>query len=228
MVRSYSGESQWRDRRAGVADQYTELQRPRLRDDERSCSGSQRPGCVRAAERAAGRRSTYATPSRPSRSQRHPASSRSTGRPRSHGAPPVRNLPTFLANNKFAYAINNFRFLDPVDFPDGSQRIFISTAKVHSLRERTARLNLPAALTGAFPLLLRQMTGYIWFPLQVTADPTQSPGGRDVPLVRPAVWNDRGPQLASFTVDSQGNLIAPTPTKTCHSRMFSDVHEHVS
>ena len=24
----------------------------------------------------------------------------------------VRNLPTFLANNKFAYAINNFRFLD--------------------------------------------------------------------------------------------------------------------
>src|SRR5215469_3993962 len=26
-------------------------------------------------------------------------------------SPPVRNLPTFLANNKFAYAINNFRFL---------------------------------------------------------------------------------------------------------------------
>ncbi len=68
-------------------------------------------------------------------------------------SPPVRNLPTFLANNKFAYAINNFLFLTTA--PGGTAGSLSQRRKyVHSGEQRHVGVSgLRLALS---PSLLRR------------------------------------------------------------------------
>src|SRR6185369_10524246 len=84
------------------------------------------------------------------------------------GAPAVRNLPTILANEKFAYSINNFDFLTSA--PVGTQDLYLNDGTTFTrgsngtLGYRDFEWNLPPPF-GGFDL-------YQWVPLQVTADAT--------------------------------------------------------
>ena len=77
-----------------------------------------------------------------------------------------------------------------------------------------------------FPLpydydLLRESENlWEWIPLQVTADPTNHLAVAMYPWYDPPKGNTESPQLASFTVDSQGY---PVSTNTYKNMPSSDV-----
>ena len=144
------------------------------------------------------------------------------------GAPPVRNLPTILANNKFAYAINDFRFSTTVDLPDGSQRDLYLNGESTFSRERNGTLEFqntgPLFRSWAFPLPYDDDIEYEWFPLQVTADPTNHLAVAIFPWYHPPFGTTQNPQLASFTVDSQGY---PRSTNTYENMPLPDLYPRV-
>ena len=102
-------------------------------------------------------------------------------------SPPMRNLPTFLANNKFAYGINNFYFLTT-----GPPEIYLNGGSTFSSGEQRHAggselgLGLPRSATG-FHLSLGDDEEFVGV-APATGDRgfDQSPGGCDVSLVRPA------------------------------------------
>ena len=117
-------------------------------------------------------------------------------------APAVRNLPTILANEKFAYSINNFVFLTSA--PVGTQDLYLNQGTTFTresngtLGYRDFEWNLPPPF-GGFDL-------YEWVPLRVTADATNHLAVAMYPWYDPPKGRHESPQLASFTVDSQGNV----------------------
>lgn len=122
------------------------------------------------------------------------------------GAQAERNLPTILANEKFAYAVNNFHYV--MQF--GDSEIYLNGESTFR-RESNGTLdylnfywNFPAPPPADDP-------GYIWFPLQVTADPTNHLAIAMYPYFDPPFGTALGAQIGSFTVDSQGN---PMSTNT--------------
>ena len=140
-------------------------------------------------------------------------------------SPAVRNLPTFLANNKFAYAINNFRFLTSITETDGylSQR----RKYIHSGEQRHAgvsdpRLRSPRYNWGLPPSSTDDQGDdflWAWIPLQVTADSTNHLAVAMFPWYDPPKGSIERPQLASFTVDSQGY---PASTNTYKNMPLPD------
>ena len=141
------------------------------------------------------------------------------------GAPPMRNLPTFLANNKFAYTVNNFVFLTI----KGTQEIYLNVGNTFT-RESNGTLEFlnfysgyPSANWG-FPLPYdydqEAEDLWEWIPLQVTADSTNHLAVAMYPWYDPPKGTSLGPQLASFTVDSQGY---PVSTNTYKNMPLSDL-----
>jgi hypothetical protein len=133
------------------------------------------------------------------------------------GAPAVRNLPTILANEKFAYSINNFDFLTSA--PVGTQDLYLNDGTTFTrgsngtLGYRDFEWNLPPPF-GGFDL-------YQWVPLQVTADATNHLAVAMYPWYDPPKGSTESPQLASFTVDSQGY---PVSTNTYKNMPTPDVY----
>jgi hypothetical protein len=129
------------------------------------------------------------------------------------GPPPVRNLPTILANNKYAYAINNFVFVTSA--PVGTQDIYtndgttFTRASNGTLLYRNFEWPFPAPY-GGFDL-------YRWIPVQVTADPTNHLAVAMYPWYDPPKGSTENPQLASYTVDSQGNIATTNTWKNMPS-----------
>jgi 6-phosphogluconolactonase (cycloisomerase 2 family) len=139
-------------------------------------------------------------------------------------SPPVRNLPTFLASNKFAYAINNFRFLTTVDLPGGSQQDLYLNGESTFTRESNGTLEY-LNLDWGFPPPFSLDEGEVdylwkWIPLQVTADATNHLAVAMYPWYDPPKGSHKSPQLASFTVDSQGH---PVSTNTYKNMPLPDV-----
>ena len=134
-------------------------------------------------------------------------------------SPPVRNLPTFLANNKFAYAINNFYFLT-----SGPPEIYLNGGGTFT-RESNGTLDV-LNLGWGFPLpyeydLFEGIENlWEWIPLQVTADSTNHLAVAMYPWYDPPKGSTESPQLASFTVDSQGH---PVSTNTYKNMPLPDV-----
>jgi hypothetical protein len=131
------------------------------------------------------------------------------------GAPAARNLPTFLANNKFAYGINNFDFVTQV----GDVNVYLNGESTFT-RESNGTLEFlnfywpfPAPPPADDP-------GYTWFPLQVTADPSNHLAIAMKPWFDPPFGTSRSPQLASYTADSEGKI---TTTNTYKNMPYPDV-----
>lgn len=131
------------------------------------------------------------------------------------GAPAVRNLPTFLANNKFAYGINNFDFVTQV----GDVNVYLNGESTFT-RQSNGTLQFlnfywlfPAPPPADDP-------GYTWFPLQVTADPSNHLAIAMKPWFDPPFGTSRNPQLASYTADSEGKI---TTTNTYKNMPYPDV-----
>ena len=131
------------------------------------------------------------------------------------GAPAMRNLPTFLSNNKYAYLVNNFDFVTQF----GDTDVYL-TSESSFLRETNGTLessggfwDLPAPPPAEDP-------GYIWFPLQVTADPSNHLAIAMHPWFDAPFGTTGGPQIGSFTVDSNGNAHT---TNTYKNMPFPDV-----
>jgi hypothetical protein len=135
------------------------------------------------------------------------------------GAPPERNLPTFLANNKFAYSINNFDFLT-----SGPPEIYLNGGSTFT-RESNGTLEV-LNLGWGFPLpydydLFKGIENlWEWIPLQVTADSTNHLAVAMYPWYDPPKGHTESPQLASFTVDSQGH---PVSTNTYKNMPLPDL-----
>ncbi len=132
----------------------------------------------------------------------------------STGAPVVRNLPTFLANNKTAYGINNFVFLTSF----GDQDIYLNDGTTFA-RESNGTLEF-LDFSWPFPAPYGGMDLYQWIPIQVTADPTNHLAVAMYPWYDPPKGTSRGPQLASYTADSEGKI---TTTNTCENMPLSDL-----
>ena len=139
-------------------------------------------------------------------------------------SPPVRNLPTFLANNKFAYAINNFRFLTSY----GTDDIYLNGESTFA-RESNGTLDYLTPDSGSprynwgFPPPFSLGEGddflWAWIPLLVTADATNHLAVAMYPWYDPPKGSIERPQLASFTVDSQGY---PASTNTYKNMPLPD------
>jgi 6-phosphogluconolactonase (cycloisomerase 2 family) len=135
-----------------------------------------------------------------------------------YGPPPVRNLPTFLANNKFAYGINNFDFL--MSAPVGTQDIYGNDGTTFT-RESNGTLEFRDFEQWPFPAPPpADDPGYIWFPLQVTADPSNHLAVAMYPWFDPPLGTRLSPQLASYTADSEGKI---TTTSTYKNMPTPDV-----
>jgi hypothetical protein len=116
-------------------------------------------------------------------------------------APPMRNLPTILANEKYAYAVNDF--YEPAD------GIFL-TGWSGFARESNGSLQYQNLILRIPPC---QNDGYVSFPLAVTADATNHLAILIHAWFDPPYGNTASPQLGSFTADSQGN-VSSTNTST--------------
>ena len=141
-------------------------------------------------------------------------------------SPAVRNLPTFLANNKFAYAINNFYFLT-----SGPPEIHLNGESTFT-RENNGTLEYLTLDSGSpsynwgFPppydydVPQGDENLWVWIPLQVTADSTNHLAVAMYAWYDPPKGSSSRPQLASFTVDSQGH---PVSTNTYKNMPTLDV-----
>jgi hypothetical protein len=129
-------------------------------------------------------------------------------------SPPVRNLPTFLANNKFAYAINNFMA------EDIGVEVYINGESTFA-RESNGTLEKFNILHWGFPAPYEGDDGWEWIPQAVTADPTNHLAVAIFPWYDPPKGSIESPQLASFTVNSQG---FPTSTNTYKNMPTPDVY----
>jgi hypothetical protein len=141
-------------------------------------------------------------------------------------SPPMRNLPTFLANNKFAYAVNNFRFLTsygPDDIYLNGESTFTRESN-GTLEYLTSGPGNPSYNWGfPPPFSLGGGDDYLWewIPLQVTADATNHLAVAMYPWYDPPKGSIERPQLASFTVNSQGY---PASTNTYKNMPVPDVY----
>jgi hypothetical protein len=141
-------------------------------------------------------------------------------------SPPLRNLPTFLASNKFAYAVNNFRFLTSY----GPDDIYLNGESTFT-RESNGTLEYLTSDSGSPsynwgfppPYSLGGGDDYLWewIPLQVTADATNHLAVAMYPWYDPPKGSIERPQLASFTVNSQGY---PASTNTYKNMPVPDVY----
>jgi hypothetical protein len=129
-------------------------------------------------------------------------------------SPPVRNLPTLLANNKFAYAINNFMA------EDIGVEVYINGESTFA-RESNGTLEKFNILHWGFPAPYEGDDGWEWIPQAVTADPTNHLAVAIFPWYDPPKGSIESPQLASFTVNSQG---FPTSTNTYKNMPTPDVY----
>jgi hypothetical protein len=136
------------------------------------------------------------------------------------GAPPVRNLPTFLANNKFAYAVNNFA--KEADL-GGPEPIFINGGSGFS-RESNGTLEYRNNFNFTVPPPFEGDDGWDWIPLAVTADPTNHLAAALYPWFDPPKGSRRSPLLVSYTVDSQGNIAT---TNTWETMPSPDIYPNV-
>ena len=136
------------------------------------------------------------------------------------GAPPQRNLPTILANNKFAYAINDFRYSTRWN----NQDIYLNGESTFSRESNGTLEYLHSIGSWVFPPPYDDDDEYEWFPLQVTADPTNHLAVAIHPWYHPPFGASRSAQLASFTVDSQGH---PVSTNTYKNMPLPDVSPNV-
>jgi hypothetical protein len=141
-------------------------------------------------------------------------------------SPPVRNLPTFLAYNKFAYAINNFHFLtswvDQDIYLNGESTF--TRASNGTLEYLTFDSGSPSpnwGFPGPYSLGGGDDYLWVWIPLQVTADPTNHLAVAMYPWYDPPKGSIESPQLASFTVDSQGY---PVSTNTYKNMPLPDIY----
>jgi hypothetical protein len=132
------------------------------------------------------------------------------------GAPPQRNLPTILANNKFAYAINDFRYSTRWN----NQDIYLNGESTFSRESNGTLEYLNSIRSWVFPPPYNDDEEYEWFPVQVTADPTNHLAVAIFPWYHPPFGTRGSVQLASFTVDSEG---MPTSTNTWENMPFPDV-----
>jgi hypothetical protein len=137
-------------------------------------------------------------------------------------APPVRYLPTFLANEKFAYAINNFNLVTGVDhsvYLQGESTFSRESDGTLEYRNRF-EWGYPNPNWG-FPAPYKGDEGYVWVPTLVTADPTNHLAVAMFPWYHVPDGPSGGRTgLASFTVDSQGY---PVSTNTYENMPYPDV-----
>jgi hypothetical protein len=145
-------------------------------------------------------------------------------------SPAVRNLPTFLANNKFAYGINNYYFLTsgPPDIYLNGESTFTRESN-GTLEYLTFGSGVPSHNWGFPPPYDYDVPQgdenlWVWIPLQVTADATNHLAVAMYPWYDPPKGSIERPQLASFTVDSQGY---PVSTNTYKNMPLPDFYPTV-
>lgn len=116
------------------------------------------------------------------------------------GAPPMRNLPTIMSNEKFAYAIN--------DFNEPAEGIYLNDWSGFARKSDGTLSYQSFFVDNPIPKIDEGGDGdYRWIPTFVTADPNNHLAASLHTWYHPPYGTPDGtPRLASYTVDSSGNI----------------------